>query len=130
MKKLIGSKTDIIRKQRALWKIAVRYSSKHILEIEIFVGAALCFVILSKFPYLNLIFSKYTILFLLIVLGTFLFHISKRIILTFALLCFLIAALATIWGRIDDAEMMGNFIYALVLFVCIVFMRDNIMEES
>ena len=100
------------------------YVTRHTLAVEAYVVITVALVMAGKLPYLNIVFTRYTTMGILVISAAFLFHAIRRLLLWIIIALFGLALTLTLSGKITDAESVGDIIYFLVWFMAVIFAKD------
>ena len=91
------------------------------LRVFLFVFIVFMWSMFTWLPYLNLVFTKELAIFLYLASFFTVFKISWKIILYFCLGLFLTSYLFNIFGLLQLSELLGDYIYGLLVLVVIGF---------
>lgn len=86
-----------------------------------FAFLALVLVLASYLPYLNLIFTKNLTLFLILATLFFVFRLNWKFIICFCFGLFLLSYLFVSLGFLQNAELIGNYIYGFLVIAIVGF---------
>lgn len=98
---------------------------KHKRKMIRFLVLSLFFVILSKLPYVNLFFSKWLALYLMIVFLLIIFNIETKSIVILGVILVIIALILELMGEHEIGEMVGNYIYGIIPIMIIKTYKEN-----
>ncbi|MFC1646676.1 hypothetical protein ACFL1A_00175 [Patescibacteria group bacterium] len=101
-----------------LYKKIMDFIKNNLIKIELFIVSLIILLIFSKVPYLNIVFKKNFILFVLIIFARYLFKIANRIILSLIMGMFALSLFYTLRAN-SESEIVGNLIYFLLWVVVI-----------
>lgn len=76
---------------------------------------------LSFLPYLNLLFTKELVIFVIFALLFAVFRLGWRIILYFSIVLFVLAFVFTLVGLIPLSQILGDYIYGFLVLVAIEY---------
>lgn len=84
-------------------------------QIFLYLIVFILLIISSSIPYVNLVFSRTLIIFLLFFLGLIIFNVSKRNLIFIAIVFFILALPFVLTREYESAEALGNLIYGVLL---------------
>lgn len=90
-------------------------------RIFTFMLLSLIWITAANLPYLNFVFRKNLVIFLIFINLIFIFKLTWKLILYFCFGLFLISYLLTSFGSLHQAELVGNYIYGFLVIVSIKF---------
>lgn len=99
----------------------IKWSGNNKLKIAVFLTCSLMLIGVSYLPYFNLVFNKALVAFLIIVNFTLSFKLGWKITLYLAFVFLLISYILIALGLVSLAEMVGNYIYGLLILVVVGF---------
>lgn len=102
----------------------IDWANRDKLKIIKFVILSSVVLIISYLPYFNLVFTKALVIFLVVVLFIFLFRLKWKMTLYLSLSLLLISYVLTILGLISTAEIIGNYVYGLLVLVIFGFFLE------
>lgn len=93
-------------------------------QIFLYLIVFILLIISSSIPYVNLVFSRTLIIFLLFFLGLIIFNVSKRNLIFIAIVFFILALPFVLTREYESAEALGNLIYGVLLIGIIKAVLD------
>ena len=117
-------KVSFLLVQKKLLEEAKSFVNLHVVELEIFLLAFIVLSMLSRLPFINILLESYVRYFIIIVLGTYLFRIPKQLITGLIVSLFAISLFLTLLNKDSSAEAIGNLIYFLLWFDCLLYFKD------
>ncbi|MEK7497551.1 MAG: hypothetical protein AAB656_01385 [Patescibacteria group bacterium] len=103
-----------------LKKIALWFTGRKFQVIR-FLILSLMWITAAYLPYLNLIFTKELIFFLIFITSFFIFKLSWKVILYSCIAFFFISCILVLFGFLREAELFGNYIYGFLITMVIKF---------
>ena len=102
-----------------LEKAFIKFSSKNRFKIYLYFFIVTFLSILRALPYVNLIFDKNFLNFLIIAIFLLIFNISLKHTVYMCIILFLLSAPLLIFGDISSADLLGNYIYGFLVIVVV-----------
>ncbi len=99
---------------------ALTYLKGKLLEFEVLAIVIVFLSLCKRIPYVNIFINDYISLFIIITLVHYLFKISTAVIIMTTLFLFIPSYLYIVSGNVSAYEQMGNLIYFLLWYICIV----------
>ena len=99
--------------------------SNNRIRVFLFLAASILLWLVSSLPYLNLILSSDFVYFCVAIFAVIAFIVSLRNLVIFCLLLFVLALFLTLAGAVESAEVIGNFIYFILIYITIKFIFNE-----
>ena len=99
------------------WIIARRH------QIFRYVIVTILLIVSTSIPYINIVFSRTLVIFLLFFLGLIIFEISARRIIVLGLLLFVPSLFLLLLGELEKAELLVNYIYGIFILGTLKYMK-------
>ena len=113
MKKEVEHRIEAFENE--LFKNAPVFYKEKRFKIFYLVVIFLILLALSYLSYLNLLFSQFVIYSLVFVIASFTLRIGGKFCLMLAIFLYCYALTLSIYGKADNAEKLGNFIFVILL---------------
>lgn len=123
------AKEKILIWQDNLFSRAKEYLRAKKTEFELLLVSVVILIFLIRLPYLNVFIGMQLVYFAITVLFIWLFKIEAKKLLYLILCLFFLAFLATVIGREETAEHLGNQIYFLLWLVVIMQVKQLWKEK-
>lgn len=102
-----------------IFRKAMKYLYVNIMRIEVLAMFSLFLFILMRVPYVNIVITMPIAIFVILIAAAILLRWQLTMLVRIMLLLFLLALLFTCIGQYEMAELIGNYIYALLWIIAV-----------